>query len=234
MMLATLRCIETSFTGFLRARHYDVVVIPQHSKEAAVSDIKSKTSPVVAIAATSITLFSLVGIGVLTGIIPSSFSKDTELPAAAVAPAPEQHGARDRAARKTSEPVRVATASTSATAQPRRVAAAACSSCGTVSAVNVVERKGEGSGVGAVAGGVVGGLLGNQVGGGNGRTLATVAGVAGGALAGNEVEKRYKSEHRYQVAVNMDDGTTRHFTYEAAPGYEPGDKVKVVDGRLVR
>ena len=33
----------------------------------------------------------------------------------------------------------------------------------------------------AVAGGVVGGLLGHQVGGGKGKTLATVAGVAGGA-----------------------------------------------------
>lgn len=192
------------------------------------SDTKSKLSPVVAIAATSITLFSLVGIGVLTGIIPSSYSKDTEQQAA-VAPAAEQHAARERTARKTPEPVRVA----SAAQQPKHVAAA-CASCGTVSAVNVVEHKGEGSGIGAVAGGVVGGLLGNHVGGGNGRTLATVAGVAGGALAGNEVEKRYKSERSYQVAVRMDDGTTRHFTYEAAPGYEPGDKVKVVDGRLVR
>jgi outer membrane lipoprotein SlyB len=100
--------------------------------------------------------------------------------------------------------------------------------------VNAVEKKGEGSGLGAVAGGVVGGLLGNQVGGGTGRTIATVAGVAGGALAGNEVEKRYKTERRYDVAVRMDDGTTRHFTYEEAPGYEPGDKVKVVDGRLTR
>jgi outer membrane lipoprotein SlyB len=196
------------------------------------SDTKSKLSPVVAIAATSITLFSLVGIGVLTGIIPSSYSKDSEQQAV-VAPVAEQHAARDRTARKTSEPVRVASASASTATQPKRVAAAVCASCGTVSSVNVVENKGEGSGLGAVAGGVVGGLLGNQVGRGNGRTIATVAGVAGGALAGNEVEKRYKTERTYQVAVRMDDGSVRHFT-ETAPGYEPGDKVKVVDGHLVR
>jgi uncharacterized protein YcfJ len=36
-------------------------------------------------------------------------------------------------------------------------------------------------------GAVVGGLLGNQVGGGNGRKLATVAGVIGGGLLGNQI-----------------------------------------------
>jgi uncharacterized protein YcfJ len=34
---------------------------------------------------------------------------------------------------------------------------------------------------------VVGGLLGNQVGGGNGKKLATVAGVIGGGLLGNQI-----------------------------------------------
>jgi uncharacterized protein YcfJ len=46
------------------------------------------------------------------------------------------------------------------------------------------------SGVGIAAGAVIGGLLGNQVGGGNGRTLATIAGAVGGGYVGNEVEKR--------------------------------------------
>jgi uncharacterized protein YcfJ len=40
-----------------------------------------------------------------------------------------------------------------------------------------------GIGVGAV----VGGLLGNQVGGGNGKKLATVAGVIGGGMLGNQI-----------------------------------------------
>jgi uncharacterized protein YcfJ len=43
-----------------------------------------------------------------------------------------------------------------------------------------------GIGVGAV----VGGLLGTQVGGGNGRTLATIAGAVGGGYLGNEIAKR--------------------------------------------
>jgi hypothetical protein len=44
-----------------------------------------------------------------------------------------------------------------------------------------------GMGVGAV----VGGLVGSRVGGGNGRTLATIAGAVGGGYLGNEVAKRY-------------------------------------------
>ena len=42
---------------------------------------------------------------------------------------------------------------------------------------------------GMVVGGVLGGVVGNMVGGGRGNTLATVAGVAGGAYAGNKVQK---------------------------------------------
>jgi uncharacterized protein YcfJ len=37
---------------------------------------------------------------------------------------------------------------------------------------------------------VVGGLLGNQVGGGNGKTLATIAGAVGGGYLDNEIAKR--------------------------------------------
>ncbi|WP_187265836.1 glycine zipper 2TM domain-containing protein [Alkalisalibacterium limincola] len=40
---------------------------------------------------------------------------------------------------------------------------------------------------------MVGGLIGNQVGGGSGRRLATVAGAAGGAYAGREVQGRQQA-----------------------------------------
>ncbi len=39
-------------------------------------------------------------------------------------------------------------------------------------------------------GAVIGGLLGNQVGSGNGRKLATVAGIIGGGMLGNEIANR--------------------------------------------
>jgi hypothetical protein len=44
--------------------------------------------------------------------------------------------------------------------------------------------------LGIGAGALIGGLIGNQVGGGNGKKLATVAGVIGGGMLGNEVANR--------------------------------------------
>jgi len=32
----------------------------------------------------------------------------------------------------------------------------------------------------------------------------------------------------------MEDGNSRSFMFESAPGYAIGDKVKVVDGRLIK
>jgi uncharacterized protein YcfJ len=50
-----------------------------------------------------------------------------------------------------------------------------------------------GTGVGAVAGG----LLGNQVGGGKGKTLATVGGAVAGGVIGNKVQKHHQDERTY-------------------------------------
>jgi uncharacterized protein YcfJ len=44
--------------------------------------------------------------------------------------------------------------------------------------------------VGIGTGALIGGILGNQVGSGNGRKLATVAGVIGGGMLGNEIANR--------------------------------------------
>ena len=115
-----------------------------------------------------------------------------------------------------------------------------CASCGTVEAVNAVQRQGEVNGVavgnttiglGTVAGGVIGGLLGNQVGGGNGKTLATVAGVAGGAYAGNTIEKNMKKVTVYDVRVRMDDGSSRNM--EISSAVSVGSKV-IVEGKNLR
>src|SRR5690606_6777731 len=111
------------------------------------------------------------------------------------------------------EPVRPA-ASASA---PRVAAVKICAECGTVRAVNLVENPGEGSGLGAIAGGVVGGILGNQIGDGSGRRIATVAGAAGGAYAGHQIEKRVKTTRYWNVVVRMEDGTTRNFPFDTEP-----------------
>lgn len=48
---------------------------------------------------------------------------------------------------------------------------------------------------GAVAGGLIGALAGHQIGGGKGKTLATVAGAAGGAFAGHEIQKNHQESN---------------------------------------
>ncbi len=113
-------------------------------------------------------------------------------------------------------------------------ASAACKECGTVTEVQTVEKKGEGSGLGMVLGGVAGGVLGHQVGSGRGKDVATVAGAAGGAYAGNEVEKSSKSTTSYVVHVKMEDGSNRSFTFSGPTNYRAGDRVKVIDRKLTR
>lgn len=105
-----------------------------------------------------------------------------------------------------------------------------CANCGTVEAVTPVTRQGKGSGAGAVAGGVVGAVLGNQVGGGDGRTVATILGAVGGGLAGNAIEKNTKKTTVYAVSVRMDDGAVRSFEEASAPAV--GAKVKVEGAAL--
>lgn len=117
-------------------------------------------------------------------------------------------------------------------APPAPPPAALCNECGIVDAVQIVEQEGQGSGLGAVAGGVVGGLVGNQFGHGTGRTLATVAGAAGGAYAGHQVEKKVKSGKTWNVKLLMDNGSMRTVTQDTEPSFKPGDRVKVVDGKL--
>jgi len=113
-------------------------------------------------------------------------------------------------------------------------AAALCKECGTVTNVRTVKKEGEASGVGAVAGGVIGGVLGHQLGAGRGRDVATVAGAAGGAYAGHTIEKNQKATTSYVVSVKMEDGAERTFTYSQPTSYKVGDKVKIVDKKLVR
>lgn len=115
----------------------------------------------------------------------------------------------------------------------RRVARA-CAHCGVVEAVNVIEVKGEGNYLGMIAGGLAGALLGSQIGGGSGKTIATVAGAAGGAFAGNEVEKRMKTTRHYEVIVRLESGGSQAVSYETEPGFKAGDRVKVENGTLVR
>ncbi len=113
------------------------------------------------------------------------------------------------------------------------VAAPICGNCGSIESVTPVERttKADGPGVGAVGGGVLGAVIGNQMGQGNGKTVATILGAIGGGFAGNAIEKNMKKETVYQVGVRMDDGSRR--TIEVAQAPAVGSKV-TVDGSSIR
>jgi outer membrane lipoprotein SlyB len=108
-----------------------------------------------------------------------------------------------------------------------------CLDCGAIANVREVTHEGQTSGTGAVIGGLAGGALANNIGRGNTRTLATLAGIVGGGLLGNTIEK---SEHKtisYQITVRMEDGTTRLIDSATMPSWRIGDKVKLVHGTIV-
>jgi len=125
-----------------------------------------------------------------------------------------------------------AKATTSATAAP--TAPALCQDCGTVTAVAVQERDGEGGPIGIIAGGVGGAILGNQVGGGIGKDIATVAGAVGGAYAGKKIEEKVRAYKVWTVSVRYADKTVRHFEFRNDPGYEVGDAVESAGNSIAR
>ncbi|VVD78597.1 17 kDa surface antigen [Pandoraea horticolens] len=235
--------------------------------------------PLVAAAAGSIVVVSLLGVAAITGVLPVAKSTDGPTPtsnnsqyaltsstqpsssslqspqaqpqASQVAPqqAPQQASQQtpQQAPQQPSQQAQYAPPQAPAqrvpapqrsyaqtSEAPAKQRAATCSTCGTVQSIEPIRTQGSASGLGAVGGAVAGGLLGNQFGAGNGRTAMTVVGALGGGLAGNEVEKRVRSETVYRVYVRMDTGTTRYWTYQSAPGVQPGDRVRLENNGLVR
>jgi outer membrane lipoprotein SlyB len=103
-----------------------------------------------------------------------------------------------------------------------------CSQCGTVTAVTVKKTKGKATWMGTVGGAVAGGVVGNQIGSGDGKNIATVVGATGGAVVGREAEKRLRKKDVFEVAIKMDNGSSRVLLKEIRPAIQPGDKVKVI------
>lgn len=107
-----------------------------------------------------------------------------------------------------------------------------CRHCGTVQSVYRVNVGS--SGLGAVTGAVVGGILGNQVGGGDGRTLATVAGAVTGGVIGDSLERRNGTQTMYEVKIRAEDGVLHTARYPQAPGWRSGERVWLNNGVWVR
>lgn len=124
--------------------------------------------------------------------------------------------------------------SKSASPQKSESRAESCRDCGIVSSISPRKVKGEGSGIGAVTGAVIGGVVGHQIGGGRGKDVATGVGVIGGAVAGNEIEKESKSRTVYDIAVQMDNGGERRFTFNSDQSLRTGDRVRVSGNNVSR
>ena len=54
------------------------------------------------------------------------------------------------------------------------------------------------------------------------------------ALSGNETAKNARKRYAYRVTLRMDDGSFRAISQSSPPVFTVGDKVRVVEGRLVR
>lgn len=211
--------------------------------------------PLAAGAAVAVIVASVTAVAAMTGVLPtskatqssvaaqSSITPSASAPLALAAPgqtAPNQsvpaYPAQPNAVRHTvhhpapSYAEHNPSSSNGDYAQPRPIASPYA---GQVTAVTpITTQQGNETGLGMIGGALVGGLLGNQIGNGNGRTLATVAGAVGGGYAGHEAENYYHRDTSYNVSVRMDNGATRTFTYKASPGFQVGDRVHVENGSL--
>jgi outer membrane lipoprotein SlyB len=74
--------------------------------------------------------------------------------------------------------------------------------------------------------GVIGGGLGSLIGGGTGKTVATVVGAVGGGFVGNELASKDQTLV-WVVGVRYDDGTYATIQQTSAPGLRIGDRVRV-------
>jgi len=196
---------------------------------------KSRIHPLAAGAAVAVIIASAVGVAAMTGHLPGSNAEPPAAPQVAVAPPPVAavplESAEHRAAeREGARKQRIADASQSS----RALTGPACANCGVVEAVNAVQQKGQGGAVGMVGGGVAGALVGSQIGHGGGKTVAELAGAAGGAFLGNEIEKKVTTTTHYEVVVRLESGGSQTISYAAQPGLAVGTRVRIENGALVQ
>ena len=85
-----------------------------------------------------------------------------------------------------------------------------------------------------VGGGVVGAVVGSQIGHGGGKTVAELAGAAGGAFLGNEIQKKVTTTTHYEVVVRLENGGSQTVSYPTQPGFTVGSRVRVENGTLVQ
>jgi len=207
----------------------------------------SRLHPLLTAAAISVTVFSAVGVGALTGLVPQSVGSQNEAvalpqevarplepaithPAPKAAPKPvvkaKPRNVEPTVYREFADEPRIAQVEAPKPVQK-------IGDLATIDAVREVKEPGEHTGLGPIAGGIAGAVLGDQIGGkGNTRKVLTVLGAAGGAYAGREIEKRARSTSHWEIDVRRDDGGYQTVRSETAPPFHAGQRVRLVEGRL--
>jgi len=214
---------------------------------------KRTLHPLLTAAAVSVIVFSGVGVAAMTGLIPISKGSAKEetpvaaaeapapAPAPAIAPAPKP--VKKTIAKVHKPAAHVAYAETPALTPPPPPAMAPAPRVaeapkpvvkpgllGTVESVREVEQPGTANGIGAVGGGIAGAVFGHNIGEHN--KLVTLLGAAGGALLGNHIEKQARATKHWELTVRLDDGATKTIASDAEPFWHPGDRVRLLDGKL--
>ena len=144
--------------------------------------------PLVAVAAVALTLFSLLGIAAITGVLPMSRGSVADQHGEAIAPA--------EATAAMAKPTTALAPETPAAKHPHHdvqqvaTTSAPANTTSPAPAPAPAKPAAKNSAVGIGVGAVVGGVLGNQVGSGDGKTLATILGAIGGGYVGNEIAKK--------------------------------------------
>ncbi len=186
-----------------------------------------KTHPMVLVAATSLTIFSLLGSAAITGLIPSAYSEKQDVvqgltggTGAAIADgqAAEKSATLKTQEKKIMKPNRELTADKSK----------ACLNCGKIVSIRAIEQEGQARGLGAAAGGVID----NQLGKGN--ALMTVPGTGGDAYARHTIEQGMKTHTAYIIKVRMENGSYRMITQYSEPKHSVGAMIKLQSRQLTR
>jgi outer membrane lipoprotein SlyB len=103
---------------------------------------------------------------------------------------------------------------------------------GTITSIRNVNIQGSGTG-GTLVGAGVGGLVGNQIGGGSGRTAATVGGALLGGAAGSHAGQNITSRNGLEIEVRLDEGGRRiSVVQEVNPreSFAVGNRVRLITG----
>jgi len=114
--------------------------------------------------------------------------------------------------------------------EPKPAASSVCAVCGTIESIRTVEVLDEAS----TTGGAAESKSGTDSSAAGSNQAMSVLDTLSSALTGSEAAKNARKRYAYRVTLRMDDGSFRAISQSSPPVFAVGDKVRVVEGRLVR